>query len=420
MPQQTFRVSGQPHIQIRGCQDRVVVIGWDDAQAVAVRGPAQQEGDTIRVENGERVELRVPRSADVDIAQCDADLRLDNLAGRIELAQIGGDVALDRLSGETRVRDLDGDLVARQVASLNGEGPCEGDVVLRETAHAKLSDVRGDVSLVATGTVTIHALGGDLTAHDVRGALILEDVRGDVHVRGLEGELRLDHARGDLMASAVNGTLEARDVGGDAVVSLLSIHELHVRADGDIVLSLPQEASAQLELDAPRGDVLTHAPLHDVQQDQGHLVGAMGNGGPQVKAESRRGDIIVQLGGEGRPGERRHHEHQHHHPAGDEFASMGHRIAAEVHASVRQSLQESLGEFWTRRGHGRRKWGRWTPGAPAGDEPAAGGESPSAASAPEDKPHGPAAGSPERQAILDAIARGELSVDEAIRKLTGE
>lgn len=38
----------------------------------------------------------------------------------------------------------------------------------------------------------------------------------------------------------------------------------------------------------------------------------------------------------------------------------------------------------------------------------------------EEKPRGPVAGSPERKAILDAIARGELSVDEAIRKLTGE
>lgn len=33
---------------------------------------------------------------------------------------------------------------------------------------------------------------------------------------------------------------------------------------------------------------------------------------------------------------------------------------------------------------------------------------------------GPAAGSPERQALLDAIARGELSVDDAIKKLTGD
>ena len=38
----------------------------------------------------------------------------------------------------------------------------------------------------------------------------------------------------------------------------------------------------------------------------------------------------------------------------------------------------------------------------------------------EQKPHGPAAGSPERQAILDAIARGELNVDDAIKKLRGE
>lgn len=32
----------------------------------------------------------------------------------------------------------------------------------------------------------------------------------------------------------------------------------------------------------------------------------------------------------------------------------------------------------------------------------------------------PVAGSSERQAILDAIARGEMSVDDAIKKLTGD
>lgn len=37
-----------------------------------------------------------------------------------------------------------------------------------------------------------------------------------------------------------------------------------------------------------------------------------------------------------------------------------------------------------------------------------------------ESPRGPVAGSPERQAILDAVARGELSVDDAIKKLTGE
>ena len=36
------------------------------------------------------------------------------------------------------------------------------------------------------------------------------------------------------------------------------------------------------------------------------------------------------------------------------------------------------------------------------------------------KPRGPAAGSPERAAILDAIARGELNVEDAIKKLREE
>jgi hypothetical protein len=95
---------------------------------------------------------------------------------------------------------------------------------------------------------------------------------------------------------------------------------------------------------------------------------------------------------------------------GREYAEMGQRIAEQVRESVRQSLDES-----GIHGHGRHRhfgfhFGRHRHGVDFEPRETRG----------EEKPRGPAAGTPERQAILDAIARGELSVDEAVKKLIGE
>src|SRR5450756_246238 len=206
---QKFNVSETPRVEIRGCAERVAVLGWDDARTVSVDGAARQEGDTIAIENLSRVNVRVPHAAAVTITQCDADVVVRDLSGRVELAEIDGDVALNNLTGETLVRDLEGDLVARDVASLKGEGTWEGDFVARGVKSIDANDIESDVNLSDVGEVTIKRAGDDLSARDVHGALTLDSVDGDVSIRAIDGELKIAHVDGDLIVSGSRGAVNA-------------------------------------------------------------------------------------------------------------------------------------------------------------------------------------------------------------------
>ena len=467
---QTFTVSDNARVDIRNCHNRVTVVGWDDAHSIAIDSAARQDGDTILVENANKVTVRVPRAATITIIDCEADIRVDDLTGRVELASIGGDVALRNLRGETLAREIDGDLVAKDVTSLKGEGAwkgdvalrdvksvqvesvggdlnlsgiesatinqvegdfvakdCksltgsdvwEGDVVLRGVESAEVDEIEGDLSLGDVGNLKLQSLSGDLSAQNIRTALTLDDIKGDVSLRDSAGRIVIERIGGDFMASNARGAIICTDIDGDAVLSFAEIAELDLHANGDVVLNLPEHANAEIELDAPRGDLVVNANIQVTEQDESHLRGTLGSGGVKLTAESTKGDMILRQNGADnfKTKSARHGDYATY----GSFADMGQRIAAEVRKSVQDSLTDMrLPEM---RAHRHRielrmhRQGRHH----HDDRHERDEDRESRQDSVEEKPRGPGAGSPERKAILDAIARGELNVNDAIKKLTGE
>ncbi len=439
---QTFSVSENARVEIRACRNRVTIAGWDDARAVSVDQSARQEGDTIVIEGATRVNVRVPRHAAITIDDCHADVRLEDLAGNVELANIRGDVALRNLRGEIRARDIDGDVSARQVAALKGEGKWDGDAalhdvknfqadeiegdlvlrgadavtirqvegtaVLERVEQAQINEIKGDAHLDSVGAATIQMLEGALAARGVRDALSVESAEGDVNLRDVRGRVAIAKIEGDFIASNAQGALDAPNVEGDAMISFDQVAELNLRAEGDVVLNLPRDANAELQVDAPAGNIVVRADMKATSEDENHLHGTLGSGGVTLRVESMNGDVIVRGGaGEHHRRHREHHHREYYRQYAQQYAEMGRRIAEEVRQSVHASLAEAGIREHRRKHHWRIGIGIADDDAPRA-EPVA------------EKPRGPAAGSPERQAILDAIARGELSVDDAIKKLRGE
>lgn len=473
MPQQTFTVSDNARIEIRNCHNRVTVVGWDDAHTVAVDSIARQDGNTIVVENANKVTFRIPRAATVTISHCEADVRVDDLSGRVELDNIEGDTTLRNLRGETVARDLDGSLAAKDVASLKGAGSWDGDVALRDVANVQIESVEGDINLtdvsaaminqvagdfaargvkalkadgVWEGDAVLHSVeaceinevegdtslgdigafksrvvGGDLSAQNIRSALAIEQVEGDVNVRESSGQIMIERTGGDFIASNLRGGLTAMDIDGDAVVSFSEAAPLDLRADGDVVVNLPPDTNAEIELDALRGDLVVRANMQVQSQDESHLHGTMGSGGVKIKAESTKGDLIMR----GSSGDMHHKEKSKDYVGYSaqfdfsSFADMGQRIAAEVRKSVNESLADMpIPDVRARRHRVEVRMHRM--GRHHEHRRDRADESESRQEPVEEEAQGPVAGSPERKAILDAIARGELSVDDAIKKLTGE
>lgn len=405
MGQQNFEVTGHARVQIRNASERVVITGWDENRISVPGGSARQDGDTVSIENVERVSIHVPRTAELFLSACEADVRIDDVTGPVTLEHIDGDVILHRVQGEVRIRDLSGDLIARETHILKTEGLVDGNVGLRGVELAELNEIEGDVSAGDIGSLTIQKLEGDASVLGGHGPLTLGDIEGDLSVREQVGDLHAEHVRGDVVAS-VKGALVARDIEGDASITLLADTQVELHADGDIVLNLTDESNLELVLDAPRGNIVTRAPIQSTVQDRDHVVGTTGKGGAKVQVESTRGDVVVRAGSTDRPfGPGRHWGDE----IGAEFAGMGEQIAAEVHNSILQSLSDF--KMQGRRGQ---PWFRcWTP-------PQEEGQTPEPSSAGVQEQPAPSVSPAERKAILDAIERGELTVDEAIRKLNGE
>ncbi len=384
MSQQTYNVSENVHIEIRNCQDRVTVIGWDDGQHVSLDCAARQEGDAIIVEDVDKAMLRVPRRAAVMIGDTEADVRVEDLDGRVELEHIGGDVALRSLRGEVIAHDIEGDLAARDVASIKSEGSWDGDVslhsvksfqaeevegsvtmsdvesatvdkvkgdvsakgvkslkgaaewegdlTLREVESTEVDKIEGDASISELGAVKIREIEGDLNAFSVHGSIAIDQVKGNVNLREVSGSVSLDRVEGDLIASGIRGALHVVEIEGDAVVSMSEIAPMELRADGDVVINLPEQGNAEIELDAPRGDLVANADIQVDHDDANHVSGRLGNGGVKIRAESVRRDLILRAGGM-----RRHHIHASvRHEA---FANMGQEIAQQVRDSMRESFR---------------------------------------------------------------------------------
>ena len=389
---QRFNVTDAARVEIRACRNRLTIVGWDNT-LVETDCTARQENNTIIIEREHKPSLRVPRNATILVDHLNGDLRLENLAGRIELVNIDGDAVLRELEGETIIREMDGDLAIRNAGAIKGEGKWDGDVSVRNIASIDAANIDGDVSIRQVGAINIASIDGDF------------------------------------VAANVHGSIKVEHVDGDAVVSFTTLAETSLRADGDVVISLPADANANLDLNAPEGDLMVRGAIKVIEQNENHLRGTVGAGGTQVQIESTDGDLIVRTTGMAGQAEqfgkmrddmRRDYVQMGREYAemGKEYAEMGRRIAEDV----KQSVHESLGTMGLRgnRGHEHHRHDRHErhrgvimPKDEAVDESPT--QEPVQAA-----PRGPAPGSPERQAILDAIARGEMNVDDAIKKLTGE
>lgn len=127
-------------ITIEGSGDRLVVRGEDNGGGGFWRWAAGRRG---RVSH--RVELRVPRTVELDAAGIHGDLTVGALEGAIRLAGIHGNVEVARAAGQADLSGIHGN-VAVGLANLSGDGVSvtgvHGQIEFRLAA-----DLNADVSI---------------------------------------------------------------------------------------------------------------------------------------------------------------------------------------------------------------------------------------------------------------------------------
>jgi putative adhesin len=261
----------------------VIVHGWDrsevhasttDAQQLELQrgGAPKQNGPATRVEvvvsnapptKGEEltcdcsassdIELDVPRGATVQIKTNDgsvevmdvADARVDTLSGdinvrgvskRVEASSVSGDVSLENSSGPIRLRSISGSVEASHARTIDATDDCEANTV------------SGDVSLAQISHAHVQA----------------RTISGSVTMKG-------PLARGGLYDFKTTS--------------------------GDMLFTLPDDASFRISARIPRGEIITDFTLKDAGTNQAAvpnarlLIGTHGTGDATLDLYSFSGTV---------------------------------------------------------------------------------------------------------------------------------
>ena len=258
-------------------------------------------------------------------------------------------------------------------------------------------DVRYDINLelprgaveslvevrTASGIVAVEGVAGRVGISTASGGVALRDTRGELSVHTASGDFRIDRAR---------GRLTARTASGDTTVVAASLEEFVLRSvSGDVALAAALTAAGPYRIESVSGDVRLDIALPaaagegepnaslafetlsgDARVDPpcrpaGRRTWRTGTaeGGPRIAVKTVSGDLIAKLGAGGPPAEA--------------------RATAPEPARAASAAQPGPGVDVVPPAH-----------------PAASGVAPDAAA---------------RLAVLEAVERGEIDVDEAMRRL---
>jgi hypothetical protein len=136
---------------------------------------------------------------------------------------------------------------------------------------------------------------------------------GEIIVSNIVGNLELANTNGPITASGISGSVIAESVNDTIDISFVSIDDVNASSletmNGDLVLGLPANASAQIHLDSAQGEITSDFEVEvmptkpTVERDDSRgsvevriesvIVANINGGGPVVRLRSLQGDIHI-------------------------------------------------------------------------------------------------------------------------------
>ena len=234
---------------------------------------ALQFGGKLHIDshqNGDQVELTVQVSHGVTIG-------FDNRSLRIEVHMPrNADLSLDTHDGAVEVDPLEGNIT-----------------VHTKDGAIKASQLSGRIDLTSgDGSITARALKGESKVHTGDGAIQADDVEGKFEGSSGDGAIEVAGRFDFLDLRSGDGEVSARVARGSKMSSPWNIRT----RNGGVNLTLPADFQADLDVRANDGHVSLGLPVTvqgDVSQSRVH--GTMNGGGPLITVRS--GDGSIRLSG---------------------------------------------------------------------------------------------------------------------------
>ncbi len=178
----------------------------------------------------------------------------------------------------------------------------------RGHANLELRIPRGmNIEITASnGKLCIENLRGSVRARSSNGSVNIADVVGDIDINTSNAKICCSCTQGRLVARSSNGKIELEDHCGSVDASTsnglirASMAELGkegvqlATSNGRIVLELPEEVDAEVDVRVDNGVIRNDRPLcKATRQRSGQLRGRLGRGGALIKLRTSNGSICL-------------------------------------------------------------------------------------------------------------------------------
>jgi DUF4097 and DUF4098 domain-containing protein YvlB len=225
-----------------------------------------------------KVEVKVPRSYNIDIRTSGGDIIVGQLEGDARGKTSGGDIRVTEISGPVEMTTSGGDVRAEQVNGNTRLGTSGGDI---------------DVTRL-TGDLDAKTSGGYIHLTDVSGKVVARTSSGNVIASNIRGDSDLKTSGGDIRAT-IDGKISAHTSGGNVTAELVGANRgISVSSSGgDLTVRVPKTVTGSLNASTSGGSVRTEVPVTTTEMGEHKLTGTLNGGGNEIYAHTSGGSIRV-------------------------------------------------------------------------------------------------------------------------------
>ena len=244
------------------------------------------------------------------------ELSISNISGRIDIR--AGDSSTISLRATKHGSP-------QAIANTRIEFRHEGNRVRVETKGERsgllnlsrnVSSVDYELIVPRDCTVQAQAVSAEVRAEGLSAAISAQTVSGDVELTGISGDCQVTTVSGDATGRRITGALTLRTTSGDtnvrdsvlhhfnlnsvsgdfAIESPLTVgqHYLAKTVSGNVRLLVPADVRATVQMKTVSGDVAPDLPAEVIKTGRRHWQGRINGGGATVEMNSVSGDLRIQ------------------------------------------------------------------------------------------------------------------------------
>jgi DUF4097 and DUF4098 domain-containing protein YvlB len=246
----------------------------------------------------------VPKNAAVNVEAGRGDVTAAGLGAGATITASRGDVHLSNIAGSVQVHfsSNKGDFSAHQVTGdITADGKCN-DLTLSEI-KGKVTingDIFGETHFEnLAGGVHLHTSITDLEFGDLPGDLTLNDE--DLHITEAKGGVRVTTHSKNIDLAQVSGDAYIDDRDGNISIEPVGVYSVEARnshGHGDVVVTLPGNASATVDGRTRNGDIVSDFPLSISGDESKTVTGRIGGGQAKITLSTDVGDVRIKRGEE--------------------------------------------------------------------------------------------------------------------------